>query len=110
VFRPLRTNPQAGSLLSLTSKRVPLVSRKILSRASRPSSASPSFSPIARITRLFASLLFAHGAASHMHLGGLLKAGMLGVWIFMLVKASQEQLFSLPIIGELAERSVAEQK
>jgi uncharacterized membrane protein len=35
---------------------------------------------------------------------------MLGVWIFMLIKASQEQVFSLPIIGELAERSIAEQK
>jgi uncharacterized membrane protein len=54
--------------------------------------------------------LLSLGATSHMHAGGLLKAGMLGVWIFMLIKASQEQLFSLPIIGELAERSVAEQK
>ena len=45
-----------------------------------------------------------------LHLGSLLRAGMLGVWVFMLVKTSQEQLFSLPIIGELAERSVAEQK
>jgi uncharacterized membrane protein len=54
--------------------------------------------------------LLSVGAASHMHAGGLLKAGMLGVWIFMLIKASHEQLFSLPIIGELAERSVAEQK
>lgn len=31
-------------------------------------------------------------------------------WIVMLVKTSQEQMFHLPIIGELAERSVAEQR
>lgn len=50
------------------------------------------------------------GGGGGMHLGSLLRAGMLGVWIFMLIKASQEQVFSLPIIGELAERSIAEQK
>jgi uncharacterized membrane protein len=31
-------------------------------------------------------------------------------WIFMLVKTSQHQFYSLPFIGELAERSVAEQR
>jgi uncharacterized membrane protein len=35
---------------------------------------------------------------------------MLVAWIFMLIKTSQNQTYSLPIIGELAERSVAEQK
>lgn len=33
-----------------------------------------------------------------------------GAWIFMLVKTSQNQFFRLPIIGEMAERSVAEQR
>jgi uncharacterized membrane protein len=33
-----------------------------------------------------------------------------GAWIFMLVKTSQNQTFHLPIIGEMAERSVAEQR
>jgi uncharacterized membrane protein len=56
------------------------------------------------------SPLLNFGGGDRMHLGSLLRAGMLGVWIFMLVKASQEELFSLPIIGELAERSIAEQK
>ncbi len=56
------------------------------------------------------SPLLNFGGGGRMHLGSLLRAGMLGVWIFMLVKASQEQVFSLPIIGELAERSIAEQK
>ena len=31
-------------------------------------------------------------------------------WIFMLVKTSQQQFYRLPIIGEIAERSVAEQR
>jgi len=33
-----------------------------------------------------------------------------GAWIFMLVKTSQNQFYRLPIIGEMAERSVAEQR
>lgn len=36
----------------------------------------------------------------------LLKLGMVGLWVFMLVKTSQNQTFSLPIVGELAERSL----
>lgn len=43
-------------------------------------------------------------------LPGLLKAAMFGVWIFMLVKVSQGESFRLPILGELAERSVSEQR
>lgn len=31
-------------------------------------------------------------------------------WIWMLIKTSQQQFYSLPFIGELAERSVAEQR
>ena len=30
------------------------------------------------------------------------------MWIFMIIKASQDEVYSLPVIGELAERSVAE--
>lgn len=54
--------------------------------------------------------VLAFSAMSRIHLAGLLKAGMLGVWVFMLIKTGQEQFFSLPIVGELAERSVSEQK
>jgi uncharacterized membrane protein len=36
----------------------------------------------------------------------MLQMGMIGLWIFMLIKTSQDQTFSLPIIGELAERSL----
>jgi uncharacterized membrane protein len=43
-------------------------------------------------------------------IGGLLRLGILVAWVWMIVKTSQEQFFSLPIIGELAERSVAEQR
>ena len=42
--------------------------------------------------------------------GGLLHLAVLVAWIWMIIKTSQEQFFSLPIIGELAERSVAEQR
>lgn len=33
---------------------------------------------------------------------------ILGVWIFMMIKASHDEQYSLPVIGELAERSVSE--
>jgi uncharacterized membrane protein len=38
----------------------------------------------------------------------ILHAVLFFTWIFMLVKASQEQPYSLPIIGELAEKSASE--
>jgi uncharacterized membrane protein len=38
----------------------------------------------------------------------MLQALILFVWIFMIVKTSHEETYSLPIIGELAERSAAE--
>ena len=36
----------------------------------------------------------------------MVKALLLGLWIFMLVKASREERYSLPVIGDLAERSL----
>lgn len=41
---------------------------------------------------------------------GVLHAAILAAWIFMLVKASRNEAYHLPIVGELAERSVAEQR
>ena len=41
---------------------------------------------------------------------GLCKAAIFGTWIFMIIKASQEEQFKLPILGELAEKSLAEQR
>ncbi len=42
--------------------------------------------------------------------GKLLHLAVFGAWVFMLVKTSQQQMFRLPIVGELADRSVAEQR
>ena len=38
----------------------------------------------------------------------LFQLAILGVWVFMMIKASHDERYSLPVIGELAERSVAE--
>ena len=40
----------------------------------------------------------------------LLKAAVFCAWIFMIIKASQDEYFKLPILGELAEKSVSEQR
>lgn len=44
----------------------------------------------------------------HFHLDLILQLAIVGVWIFMLIKVSQNQDYSLPILGELAQKSVAE--
>ncbi len=55
--------------------------------------------------------LLSFGAMRHVHpLAFMARAGMLGVWIFMLIKTAQEQFRRLPLLGELAERSVSEQR
>ncbi len=41
---------------------------------------------------------------------GVMKVAVFGTWIFMLVKTSQGENFRLPLLGELADRSVSEQK
>ena len=40
----------------------------------------------------------------------LLHLVILGAWIFMLIKVSHDQDYRLPILGELADRSVSEQR
>ena len=40
----------------------------------------------------------------------LMKLVIFGTWIFMLVRTSQGVLFKLPVFGELADRSVSEQR
>ena len=42
--------------------------------------------------------------------GGILKLVIFGCWIFMLLKTSEGIRYRLPLLGELAERSLAEQK
>ena len=44
-----------------------------------------------------------------MRLDRLLDMLLIIVWIFMMVKASHDEAYELPILGELARRSAAEQ-
>jgi uncharacterized membrane protein len=66
---------------------------------------------------LFAAWLFVqwlvkpvfHGIPHHfVHLDRILEGVILGVWIFMMIKAAHEEAYSLPVIGELAQKSAAE--
>ena len=41
---------------------------------------------------------------------GLMHAIVFGAWIWMIVKTAQEEAYHLPVVGDLAERSVAEQR
>lgn len=40
----------------------------------------------------------------------LLKLSVFVAWVWMIIKTSHREMYHLPIIGELAERSVAEQR
>lgn len=51
---------------------------------------------------LWAKLLF----HSHVPLGALVELLLLVLWIFMLVKTSSGERYELPVIGELAQRSL----
>lgn len=42
--------------------------------------------------------------------GGMLKLAVLGLWIYMMTRVHAGEDVRLPVLGELAERSVAEQK
>jgi uncharacterized membrane protein len=44
----------------------------------------------------------------HVHIHGIVEAVLLGVSIFMIIKTSRDETYALPIIGELAEKSVSE--
>lgn len=50
------------------------------------------------------------GPPFHNVLPGLLKAVIFGTWIFMIIKTSQDEMYKLPILGDLAEKSVSEQR
>lgn len=51
---------------------------------------------------------FPHSAVEHV-LFGLLKLALFMCWIYLLIKAANEQQVRLPIIGDLAARSTSEQ-
>ncbi len=55
---------------------------------------------------LLVQVVAPHGL--HLPIGLILQFGIIAVWVFMIIKTSQEQMFSLPVIGELAERSLSE--
>jgi uncharacterized membrane protein len=55
-------------------------------------------------------LMVGHGFDGSIIVRKLLHLAVFGGWIFMLIKISQDQDYHLPIIGELAERSLAEQR
>ena len=50
------------------------------------------------------------GFGFHRLFPALLKALVFGAWIFMMIKVSQDETFKLPILGDLAEKSVSEQR
>jgi len=54
---------------------------------------------------------FAFGGPPFNHVfPALLKAAIFGAWIFMIIKTSQDETYKLPILGDLAEKSVSEQR
>jgi len=53
---------------------------------------------------------FSHYAPPMRVAASVMKVAVFGTWIFMLVKTSQGENFRLPLLGELADRSVSEQK
>ncbi len=48
------------------------------------------------------------GPPFHRLLPGLLKVAVLLAWVFMMIKAARDEPYKLPIIGDLAEKSLAE--
>src|SRR5580692_6679987 len=47
-------------------------------------------------------------AIPHVHIHAIIEVVLVGVSIFMIIKASHDEAYALPIIGELAEKSVSE--
>ncbi len=63
---------------------------------------------------LFVGWLIAHQVlrplfdwTPRLHIYGLIEAVLLGMSIFMMVKAAHQEAYELPLFGELAQRSVA---
>jgi uncharacterized membrane protein len=50
------------------------------------------------------------GSPFHQVFPGLMKAAVFVAWIFMIVKTSHDETYKLPILGDLAEKSVSEQR
>jgi uncharacterized membrane protein len=50
------------------------------------------------------------GMPFHHFAGRLLQLAIFAAWVFMMIKVSHDENYKLPIIGDLAERSVSEQR
>jgi uncharacterized membrane protein len=50
------------------------------------------------------------GPPLHSVFPGLLKVVIFCAWIFMIIKTSHDEMYKLPILGDLAEKSVSEQR
>jgi uncharacterized membrane protein len=50
------------------------------------------------------------GPPFHSFFPGLLKVVIFGAWIFMIIKTAHDVTYKLPILGDLAEKSVSEQR
>jgi uncharacterized membrane protein len=66
---------------------------------------------------LFAAWLFVQWALkpifndladSFVHIDRIFEGVIIGLWIFMMIKAAHEEAYALPVIGELAQKSAAE--
>ncbi len=53
-------------------------------------------------------LKWAFEPVSRLHLHDLINVCLVGACVFMMVKASHDEAYSLPVFGELAQRSVSE--
>lgn len=51
-----------------------------------------------------------HGFGPAQAFPGLLQLGVFAAWVWMIIKTSQDQVYRLPILGDLADRLVAEQR
>ncbi len=56
------------------------------------------------------SPMFVFWGPFHHVFPALFKAAIFGAWIFMIIKTSHDETYKLPILGDLAEKSVSEQR
>jgi len=49
------------------------------------------------------------GFPTHRLLTACLHLGVYAAWIFMIIKVAKDEMYKLPVLGELADRSVSEQ-
>jgi uncharacterized membrane protein len=55
-------------------------------------------------------LSFPHEWGPQRIIPALMKVAVFGAWVFMIIKTAQDEVYKLPILGELAEKSVSEQR